>query len=118
MGQLEERRRKITLEEYYEHYLSLHQHPLTKVFHILGNVLTVFYFFAMLILSLRDPVFFLGFLFTPFVVYPFAWFSHLFIEKNKPAAWSKPFVAKLCDWMMILDLVTGELKLDSRKKDA
>ena len=49
-------------------------------------------------------------LFTPLVVYPFAWAGHLFFEKNKPAAWSNPVLAKICDWIMIKDILVGKIK--------
>lgn len=101
-------------DEYYEYYLTLHRHPLTKMFHVVGNLATVFYLFTVATLSMASIYFLAGLLAVPFIVYPFAWFSHLFIEKNKPAAWSRPIWAKMCDWVMIGELVTGNLKLDTR----
>lgn len=47
---------------------------------------------------------------VPFIVYPFAWAGHIFFEKNKPAAWSKPLWAKACDWLMLKDTLTGKLE--------
>jgi len=49
-------------------------------------------------------------LLTPFVVYPFAWSGHFFFEKNKPAAFSNPFWAKACDWVMLKDIITGKIR--------
>ena len=45
----------------------------------------------------------------PFIVYPFAWSGHFFFEKNKPAAFSDPVKAKLCDWIMFKDMILGKL---------
>ena len=50
-------------------------------------------------------------LLSPFVVYPFAWFGHYFFEKNKPAAFSDPIKAKICDWIMLYDILRGKIKL-------
>jgi hypothetical protein len=48
--------------------------------------------------------------FAPFVVYPFAWTGHFFFEKNKPAAFSDPIKAKICDFLMFKDVLTGKIK--------
>jgi len=49
------------------------------------------------------------FVLTPFVVYLFAWPSHFFIEKNKPLAWSNMWMAKVSDFRMVKELMSGEL---------
>jgi len=35
---------------------------------------------------------------------------HFLFEKNTPAAWSNPIKAKVCDWLMLKDIVTGKIK--------
>jgi hypothetical protein len=50
------------------------------------------------------------FLVLPFVVYPFAWSGHFFIEKNKPAAFKNPIWAKAADWVMLKDIIIGKVK--------
>jgi|TARA_R110000824_G_scaffold144737_1_gene312758 hypothetical protein len=69
-------------------------------FATIGYIATIVYLQAWLLLLL-----------APFVIYPFAWSGHLFFEKNKPAAWSSPFLAKVCDWLMFYDMITGKIKL-------
>lgn len=98
-------------EEYYQYYLTLHQKKETKIWHIIGNMLTLFYFIFSLYLCNLNIFYFPVILITPFIVYPFAWYSHLFVEKNKPAAWSNPIWAKMCDWRMIYEVFTGTIKL-------
>jgi hypothetical protein len=97
--------------EYYQYYLTLHQKRWTKIFHIVGNFATLLYVAICIKLSIENPLFIPMFLATPFIVYPFAWYSHLFIEKNKPAAWSHPVWAKICDWRMIYEVFTGKISL-------
>lgn len=97
--------------DYYKYYLTLHQKKETKIFHIIGNILTVIYFCISLFFSIKNISFIPLILFTPFIVYPFAWYSHLAIEKNKPAAWSRPIWAKMCDWRMIYEVLTGKINL-------
>jgi len=50
-------------------------------------------------------------LLAPFVVYPFAWSGHYFFEKNEPAAFKNPWMAKLADWRMFCEIIIGKIKL-------
>ena len=95
----------MTFREYYNYYLTLHQNKWTRRLHVLGQLATIIVVVAAL--SQRSWLLLLS---APFVVYPFAWTSHFFFEKNKPAAWSKPLWAKACDWIMFKDILTGKLK--------
>ena len=49
-------------------------------------------------------------LLTPFIVYPFAWLGHFIFEKNKPAAFKNPLWAKISDWIMLKDWITGKIE--------
>jgi len=100
-----------SFNEYYEHYLTLHQKRATKIFHIIGNLATIAYMVVAISLSIVNIFYLPMILLSPFIVYPFAWYSHLFIEKNKPAAWSNPIWAKMCDWRMIYEVFTGKISL-------
>tara|TARA_R100001082_G_scaffold6667_2_gene4242 strand:+ start:1241 stop:1534 length:294 start_codon:yes stop_codon:yes gene_type:complete len=92
------------LKEYYEYYLTLHQNKWNRRLHALGQVCTIVF----VMWCLNNSLLFL--LLAPFVVYPFAWTGHIVFEKNKPAAWSKPLFAKLCDWIMLKDMIIGRLE--------
>lgn len=98
-------------DEYYKYYLTLHQKSSTKIFHIIGNIATIIYILIAIKLSFVNLFFLPMLLISPFIIYPFAWYSHLFLEKNKPAAWSNPIWAKMCDWRMIYEVLTGTIKL-------
>jgi len=95
----------MTLKEYYQHYLSLHQNPWCRRLHVLGQISTIIY--IVLCVKYFLPLL----LFSPLVVYPFAWSGHYFFEKNKPAAFKDPLKAKLCDWIMFKDILMGRIKL-------
>ena len=92
--------------EYYQHYLTLHQHPKCRLLHFIGQIITIV--FTVFVLYnwywLLIPA-------IPFVVYPFAWSGHYFFEKNKPAAFKNPWLAKLSDWRMFLEISIGKIKL-------
>jgi hypothetical protein len=57
-----------------------------------------------------SPLFTPLLLLVPFIVYPFAWSGHFFFEKNKPAAFKHPVKAKICDWIMLFDIIRGKIK--------
>ena len=94
----------MTFKEYYKYYLTLHTNKWNRMLHVAGQISTLVYVSYVIItqqwlLSLA----------APFVIYPFAWSGHFFFEKNKPAAWSKPFWAKVCDWIMLKDIILRKL---------
>ena len=96
----------MTIQEYYKHYLTLHQNKWCRRMHVVGQLVTIGYIAAIVYMQI-----WIWLLFAPFVVYPFAWAGHFIFEKNKPAAWSNPLLAKVCDWLMIYDIVTGKIEL-------
>jgi hypothetical protein len=92
--------------EYYEHYLSLHQNKTCRRLHLLGMVaalgllaLAVFYSWWWLLLA------------VPVVAYPFAWMGHFLFEKNTPASWKNPLLANLSDLRMTWDILRGRIQL-------
>jgi len=95
----------MSFKEYYEYYLTLHQNPICRRLHVMGQCVTVLTLAAAIIFKSWALL-----LLTPFVVYPFAWSGHFFFEKNAPAAFSKPLWAKACDWVMLWDISRGKIK--------
>ena len=92
-------------EQYYQHYLLLHQNKWCRRLHFVGQLSTV----ALILYILYNRAWFL-LLAVPFVVYPFAWVGHYFFEKNKPAALKNPLLAKASDWVMFKDMLLGRVK--------
>jgi hypothetical protein len=90
--------------EFYLYYLSQHVHPTCRTLHTIGTslgLLCLIGFFVtgkwwLIIIGLT-----LG--------YGFAWTGHFFFEKNKPAAFSKPWWSFVSDWVMLKDVLTGEI---------
>lgn len=98
--------------DYYQHYLSLHQNKWCRRLHVLGQMTTLFYLGLVLTLCFISSWWFLPLLvFLPFIVYPFAWSGHFLFEHNKPAAFSNPWMAKLSDWVMLYDICRGKIPL-------
>lgn len=109
--------KKQEILEYYPKYLLAHKNPINKVLHIFGNFLTVGFIAAVLFFSQINLLLLFLLFFTPFIVYLGAWPGHFWFEKNKPATFKiNPLLTKTCDWIMIFQLLTGKLKLDTRNK--
>lgn len=94
-----------TFAEYYKYYLTLHQNKINRWLHVAGQCVTILVLACAFLAKS-----WLLLLLVPLAVYPFAWIGHLVFEKNKPAAWSHPVWAKMCDWVMLKDIITGRLK--------
>lgn len=94
----------MNMKEYYEMYLTLHQNKICRRLHMLGQFMTIAWVVGCLYLG-----FYWFLLLTPFIVYPFAWSGHYFFEKNQPAAFKDPIKAKISDWIMLFDTVTGKI---------
>jgi hypothetical protein len=109
---------KKELIEYYPKYLLAHRNPINKLLHVIGNFLTVGYVLYIIYLSTINIWFAPLLLLTPFVVYIGAWPGHFKYEKNEPATFKvNPVLTKTCDWIMIYELFTGKLKLDTRNNE-
>ena len=90
----------MNFQDYYKYYLTLHQNRWNRLLHIIGQLATITYIVCVPIYGHWALL-----VAAPLVVYPFAWSGHLFFEKNKPAAWSRPLWAKACDWLMLRDIL-------------
>jgi len=94
------------LKEFYPYYLSEHEGKTTKLFHFIGTACSIF-FFIRFFLTL-DP---LNILFAILAGYGFAWISHFFIEKNKPATFTYPFFSLVSDYVMFWEILRGKHKI-------
>ena len=102
----------MTFSEYYEYYLSLHQNKMCRRLHVVGQITTITYIIVCIANSWWLPLFLF-----PFIVYPFAWTGHILFEKNEPLAWKgsqdygyTTLRAKICDLIMLKDIITGKLE--------
>jgi hypothetical protein len=91
-------------KEYYPTYLSHHRDKTNRLFHVFGNIATLIYITFILFFTSISlwPLL----IFTPFIVYPFAWFGHYTFEENRPATFEvNPIITKLCDWRMMWNII-------------
>ncbi|MCY0909376.1 MAG: DUF962 domain-containing protein [Sulfobacillus thermosulfidooxidans] len=89
-----------SFNEFWPFYLQEHQKPATRLFHFIGTGgAIVLLLLALLTLNAWYLVLSVG------VGYALAWYSHFFIEKNRPATWRYPVYSLQADvllfWLML-----------------
>ncbi|MEO1658934.1 MAG: DUF962 domain-containing protein [Pseudomonadota bacterium] len=91
-------------EEFFGYYLREHRKPSTRRVHAAGTVLGT----ALLVAAIATS----NWALIPLGVvvgYGFAWVSHFFVERNKPAAFKYPFWSFISDYRMVYLMVTGKI---------
>ncbi|MEW5739842.1 MAG: DUF962 domain-containing protein [Myxococcota bacterium] len=93
-----------TFTDFWPFYLGEHSLPATRWMHFAGTTVALFNLLAA-IATLRP-----WYVLTALVSgYAFAWVSHFFIEKNKPATFTYPLWSFAADWKMWAFMWTGKL---------
>jgi hypothetical protein len=96
--------------EFWPHYVRAHLHPATRVFHFAGTLAGWSTLIAAIVL--RNPWLVLVALLAP---YPIVWFSHFFIEHNKPATFGHPLWSWLADQKMVGMMLAGKMSEEVRR---
>ena len=98
-----------SFDEFWPYYLREHARPATRMVHIVGTGLAA----CVLVVSVLAGPWWLA-LTAPLIGYGFAWTSHLFIEKNRPATFSHPVWSLRGDlrlaWLALLGRLGTELE--------
>ena len=98
-----------TFEEFWPFYVRAHRKRATRLLHATGSVLAV----ALIFLALSvNPWFFPA---APLVGYAFAWFSHFFVEGNRPATFGHPLYSLVADYRMVFLMMAGTMDEEVRK---
>jgi hypothetical protein len=93
-----------SIKDFYPFYLSQHKNNLNRLLHVIGTSLGVIVIFINLIFGKFSNI-----IFGPLFGYGFAWVGHFFFEKNKPATFKYPLFSFLCDYIMIYDILSGQI---------
>lgn len=93
--------------EFWPHYVMAHRQPATRAFHLAGTLLG----WSLLAAGLWLRNWWLVLL-APIVPYPIVWFSHFFIEHNKPATFGHPGLSWLADQKMVAMMLTGRMSAE------
>jgi hypothetical protein len=97
--------------EFWPYYLGEHRKRATRRVHVIGTLLAFVVLLAVIVF--RQPIWLLA---VPLVGYGFAWLSHAFIEKNRPATFAHPLWSLRGDLQMLCLWLTGRLEEEAASK--
>jgi hypothetical protein len=89
--------------EFWPFYVREHSLPACRAWHFVGSTLALVVLAAAIVYS---PWLLIA---VPIVGYGFAWYSHFFIEKNKPASFKYPLWSFAADWKMWALILVGRM---------
>jgi hypothetical protein len=93
-----------TFEAFWPFYLGEHSLPATRWVHFVGTTIALMNLVLAVVYLARQYLFS-----ALFSGYLFAWVSHFFIEKNRPATFTYPRWSFIADWKMWALMATGRL---------
>jgi hypothetical protein len=96
-------------DEFWPFYVSQHSKAATRRWHFVGTSAVI----VCIILAVAVNARFL--LLAPVIAYGLAWFSHFFIEGNKPATFGHPLWSLRADFHMFGLMLTGRMDDEIRR---
>jgi len=99
-----------TYSDFWPFYLGEHRRPATRAIHIFGTGLGLLILLAALVTStwwLLIAALVCGYL--------FAWLSHAFVERNRPATFTYPLWSLFSDFRMFFLFLAGKLEGEIEK---
>lgn len=97
--------RKASYAEFWPYYLREHAEPGTRYLHYVGTVIGT----AILLAAIATQTWW-AILLWPVAGYGFAWVSHAFVERNKPATFIHPLWSLISDYRMTALALVGRLR--------
>jgi hypothetical protein len=96
--------------QFWTFYVLAHRQPLTRIFHTAGTLVGWSLLVAAIVL--RRPWFVLAAFAVP---YALAWFSHFFVEHNRPATFGHPLWSWMADQKMVAMVLTGKMDAEVQR---
>lgn len=90
--------------QFWTFYVLAHRQPLTRNLHTVGTLTG--WLLLVLAIVLRRPWLVLAAFVVP---YALAWFSHFFVEHNRPATFGHPLWSWLADQKMVAMVLVGKM---------
>ena len=95
---------QLTFAEFWPYYLAEHSRPATRWLHLAATLVWL----GLLGTALLTRAWWLCWLIPP-AAYGLAWFSHFFLERNRPATFRHPLLSLAADHKMAYLMLTGRL---------
>ncbi|HEX7707135.1 MAG TPA: DUF962 domain-containing protein [Thermoanaerobaculia bacterium] len=89
--------------DFWPYYVRAHVRPETRILHAMGSILAL----LCVLLAFLYSLWFL--LAAPLIGYGFAWYSHFFVEHNRPATFGHPFYSLAADYLMLWKTFRGTM---------
>lgn len=102
--------RKASYEEFWPFYLQEHARPQTRNLHYIGTALVIG--IGLITVLMQNWLLLIA---MPIAGYFFAWVSHAFVEKNKPATFTHPLWSLISDFRMFFLWISGRLGPELQK---
>jgi hypothetical protein len=96
--------------QFWTFYVLAHRQPLTRIFHTAGTL--VGWSLLATAIVLRKPWYILAAFAVP---YALAWFSHFFVEHNRPATFGHPLWSWLADQKMVAMVLAGKMEAEVQR---
>ncbi|CAL4913703.1 unnamed protein product [Urochloa decumbens] len=93
-----------SMDEFWGFYLSQHSKPGTRRWHFVGTAASLACAALAAATGRAAPL-----LAAPVLGYGMAWYSHFFVEGNRPATFGHPVWSLLCDYRMFGLILTGRI---------
>ena len=102
-----------SFEDFWPYYVRAHKNPVTRTVHSLGTSVGAAVAITGLLTGKKGlvPV-------GAVIGYACAWYSHFFIEGNKPATFGHPLYSFAADWVMISMMVRGTMDAEVERVTA
>jgi hypothetical protein len=98
-----------SFRDFWPYYVRAHSRPGTRILHAIGSVSAL----AAVVLAIVLSPWYL--LLAPLIGYGFAWYSHFFVEHNRPATFGHPFWSLAADYRMLFLTLSGRMPDEVRK---
>jgi hypothetical protein len=93
-----------TFTDFWPYYVLAHRQPATRVFHSIGTLTG----WALVVAAIMYGNWWLV-LAAVVLPYALAWFSHFFVEHNRPATFGHPLWSWLADQKMVAMVLAGKM---------
>jgi hypothetical protein len=99
-----------SFSDFWPYYVLAHRQPTTRIFHSIGTLAG----WGLIVAAILSGHWWL-ILVAIVLPYALAWFSHFFVEHNRPATFGHPLWSWLADQKMVAMVLAGKMNQEVRR---